>query len=272
VLAALVCLLALALFVGRAHFGHRGYRVSVLFNFVDSLKVEAPVLYGGGVRIGTVESITAEHGKVKVICLLQPGTQVPQDSAATINTTGILGEKYVQFDVGGGAGPFLAADAEINGMDPGSLDRTLQRIERLASALDPLLADPKMMGSLGGALTNASQAAAEVRDMVHQARPGIEATLADLRSASADLKAMGQEGRGLTQKADRLLSDANAKSIQESLNHLHSSLEKLDKVMLKMDKKQSALGVLASDEQVGDDLRGILKDLKAHPWKLLWKK
>jgi phospholipid/cholesterol/gamma-HCH transport system substrate-binding protein len=272
VLAALLCLLALALFVGRARFGHQGYRVSVLFNFVDSLKPEAPVLYGGGVRIGTVESITAERGKVKVTCLLEKGTRISRESLATINTTGILGEKYVQFDAADDSGPLLAEGAEISGIDPGSLDRTLLRVERLADALEPLLSDPKVMGGISGTLGSVSQAAAEVRDLVHQARPSIESTLADLRAASADLKAMGAEGHGLTQRAGRLLSDANEKSIQESLAHLHSSLEKLDKVMVKIDKKQGALGALANDDQVGDELRDILSDLKAHPWKLLWKK
>jgi len=44
-------------------------------------------------------------------------------------TSGILGEKYVQIDAGNLAGGVLDPGALIAGIDPGSLDRTLQRVE-----------------------------------------------------------------------------------------------------------------------------------------------
>jgi phospholipid/cholesterol/gamma-HCH transport system substrate-binding protein len=35
---------------------------------------------------------------------------------------------------------------------------------------------------------------------------------------------------------------------------------------------KGALGVLMKDEQMGQDIKDLVEELKAHPWKLLWKK
>jgi phospholipid/cholesterol/gamma-HCH transport system substrate-binding protein len=35
---------------------------------------------------------------------------------------------------------------------------------------------------------------------------------------------------------------------------------------------KGTIGVLLQDEQMADDVKGLVEELKAHPWKLLWKK
>ena len=69
-----------------------------------------------------------------------------------------------------------------------------------------------------------------------------------------------------------MVTDKNRANLEKSLASLRSTMEKLDKVMAKVDKKEGALGALVYDEQMADDLRDIIKELKSHPWKLLWKK
>src|SRR3954468_3720972 len=131
ILAGLASLFILVMFISRTHFGFKGYRVHFLFRFVDSLKADAPVLFGGGVRIGFVEKIAQDGDRVKVTCLITQGNTIPKDTDVTIHTTGILGEKYVQVNAGSSDHGVLADGGMLEGSDPGSLDRTLQRVEML---------------------------------------------------------------------------------------------------------------------------------------------
>ena len=35
---------------------------------------------------------------------------------------------------------------------------------------------------------------------------------------------------------------------------------------------KGTIGALLKDDQMADDVKSLVEELKAHPWKLLWKK
>jgi len=42
-------------------------------------------------------------------------------------------------------------------------------------------------------------------------------------------------------------------------------------MLARIEAGEGTLGKTIKDPQVYDDLRSLLSDLKAHPWKMLWK-
>ncbi|MEK9673128.1 MAG: MlaD family protein [Rhodospirillaceae bacterium] len=77
-----------------------GVLVSALFGRVDGL-VPGDDVQMGGVRIGTVQAQTLDAGYRAVVTLaLDPGAVVPSDSAASIQTDGLFGGKFVVIEPG----------------------------------------------------------------------------------------------------------------------------------------------------------------------------
>lgn len=100
----LAALLFLALKVGNLSSTDVGetYVLKAHFDNIGGLKVRAPVK-SAGVVVGRVGEIRfdAENYTALVSLLIDKRYQFPRDTFATINTSGLLGEQYVGFEVGG---------------------------------------------------------------------------------------------------------------------------------------------------------------------------
>ena len=100
----LCALLFLALKVGNLSLGDAGetYSLQARFDNIGGLKVRAPVK-SAGVVVGRVGEIRfdAESYTALVSMQIDKSYQFPRDTFATINTSGLLGEQYVGFEVGG---------------------------------------------------------------------------------------------------------------------------------------------------------------------------
>jgi len=81
---------------------NNGYEVSAYFENVGGLKVRSPVK-ASGVAIGRVADIQYDDKtfEAKVTLRLDPAYQLPEDTSASIFTSGLLGEQYVGLEPGG---------------------------------------------------------------------------------------------------------------------------------------------------------------------------
>jgi len=106
-------LLFLALKVGNLSSSDVGdtYVIQARFDNIGGLKVRAPVKSAGVVvgRVGEVRFDPEDYTAV-VALLVDKRYQFPRDTFATINTSGLLGEQYVGFEVGGDPEMLKAGD------------------------------------------------------------------------------------------------------------------------------------------------------------------
>ena len=90
------------------------YRVTARFDNVGDLKVGAPVTMAG-VRIGRVTAVAFDPSDFKAVVTLaidRRYNQIPDDSDAAIQTSGLLGAKYVGLGPGGSSA-YLANGTQI---------------------------------------------------------------------------------------------------------------------------------------------------------------
>jgi len=83
--------------------GDDTYLVSARFTNVADLKDRAPVKIGG-VTVGLVESITLDPVEFYAIVEMKIDrrfSDIPNDSGASILTSGVLGDRYIGLDPGG---------------------------------------------------------------------------------------------------------------------------------------------------------------------------
>ncbi len=99
------------------------YQVNLIFNFVNGIKVGAPVRFAGvdvGVvkRIEFIASENREKDKIQIVSWIKKNTKIPVDSTVWVNTLGLLGEKYIEIIPGDNYRNYLTANQSLMGVDP----------------------------------------------------------------------------------------------------------------------------------------------------------
>jgi phospholipid/cholesterol/gamma-HCH transport system substrate-binding protein len=93
---------------------HEGYTITARFQNSGGLKVKSPVS-AAGVKIGRVSAIRFDAKTYESVVQLTIDSQystLPSDTSASVYTSGLLGEQYVNLD-GGGSAEFLKNGSEI---------------------------------------------------------------------------------------------------------------------------------------------------------------
>lgn len=92
--------------------GGERYQVTAYFSNIGGLKPRATVSMAG-VKIGTVESIQLDEDSLEakvVLAIDNRFDDLPNDSSASILTSGILGDQYVGLEPGGSPDPLIDGD------------------------------------------------------------------------------------------------------------------------------------------------------------------
>lgn len=85
-------------------FGDNSYILYARFTSVSGLREGSPVEILG-LEVGKVEHLTIdqEHQMVLVEIKIKEGVKIYNDAIASIKTSGLIGDKYIQIDPGGSA-------------------------------------------------------------------------------------------------------------------------------------------------------------------------
>ena len=96
---------------GLSYSGPSGLRLTATFDEIGDLRPRAQVVVGG-VKVGTVEAIELDEDfRARVRLNVDPKLQLPDDSSASILTSGLLGDNYIALEPGGSDAMLLDGDA-----------------------------------------------------------------------------------------------------------------------------------------------------------------
>lgn len=115
VLIGLICLSYLTIKLGRMEIiADKGYQLTARFNSVSGLRVGADIELAG-VPVGRVAGIRVDPARSQAIVLLhfRDNLQLPEDTIASIKTSGLIGDKYVNI-APGGSEQLLANGTELH--------------------------------------------------------------------------------------------------------------------------------------------------------------
>jgi phospholipid/cholesterol/gamma-HCH transport system substrate-binding protein len=137
----LVILLIFVLLIGDFRNMISTYRVNVIFNFINGVRIGAPVRFAG-VDVGEVKEIkfifSTEEGKEKVCVVgrVKNGIKIPVDSSIWVNTLGLLGEKYIDIMPGKNYANLLKDNHNIIGNDPFPMHEFGELAKSIAQKID----------------------------------------------------------------------------------------------------------------------------------------
>ena len=109
----------------------------------------------------------------------------------------------------------------------------------------------------------------------------LKQTVADVRDAVATAKttiaAVGGKAVSLVTKAEGVVDDAGhlvrdgRTEILKVAQKVQGILDSVQTTLVSIRDGHGTIGTLLNDREMYDDMREMMKDLKRHPWKFLWK-
>ncbi|MFC1666843.1 MlaD family protein [Candidatus Omnitrophota bacterium] len=180
-----IVILAIIVFsIGNFYSVRRGYTLNILFSFANGINVGAPVRYAG-VEVGEVREIEIyfdEKENVPMIRLLvwvPQNTWINENAIASINTLGLLGEKYLEITPGSREAKLLQLGDTLRGYDPVSTEEftretreTLARIDSMMESINKIVGDEEFRLSIKNTISNLESLSAEAIDFIAVAKQG----------------------------------------------------------------------------------------------------
>ncbi|MFC1509964.1 MlaD family protein, partial [Candidatus Omnitrophota bacterium] len=180
-----IVILSIIIFsIGNFYSIKRGYTLDILFSFANGISVGAPVRYAG-VEVGEVQDITVYFDEkenipmVKILVWVSQDTWINEDARATINTLGLLGEKYLEIAPGTREARLLENKDILRGRDPVSTEeltretkRTLTKIESMITSINDIVGDEEVRGSMKNTVFNIEGLSLDMREFVALASEG----------------------------------------------------------------------------------------------------
>jgi phospholipid/cholesterol/gamma-HCH transport system substrate-binding protein len=120
ILLGLVSVVYMAVKLGNVSlFGEDSYVMYARFNKVTGLRIGNPVNMMG-LKVGRVSALSVDQEKQKAVVELriQKGLKIYDDAIAAIKTEGLIGDKYVDVDAGGGGDLLKPGDTIIETVSP----------------------------------------------------------------------------------------------------------------------------------------------------------
>ena len=124
----IVLLAILTIKTGNFNLSTKGYTVKALFENVDGVNLNSPVMFNG-FEVGIVEDITIKDDggdiKMELLLWIDEKAKLREGARAYIKNLGFMGEKYIGLTSGKKGGMYLAPGSVILGQDPPDFERLL---------------------------------------------------------------------------------------------------------------------------------------------------
>ncbi len=248
-------------------------RITIYFKDIEGLN-KGDLVKVRGVKKGQIEDIHLEPKRVRVIALVDKDVIIKDDYIIIIKNLSLMGGQFL--DVFPGTGKEITKLDSLEGIPEGSVTGMLARMMKVVlnlevtmARLDTLLANKQ----IDRAITNAADLTANINDVINDNKQDLKTTLRNLRSLSAKLSYIvgSPEIREATQSFARIGPEA-----EELIFKLDRIANDLDDITSGVKKGKGSLGKVIKQEDLYNDLRGTLKDvrlllddIKKHPHKYI---
>ena len=238
-------LLAFIVFgISGIYFFRPGYNLSAVFKFVGIIDRGAPVRYAG-VKIGEVKKVeivnssAPQTGNVRITFFVVEGVKIHENDKVSIQGTHIMSEPHIAIEpVLENPGRLLKGGDSVQGIDPVSMDELIKQGREITAKFNQFMTEAEKTFQAVGS-----------EGMIRQTLVNMSELLASLNQ----------------------IFKGNEEQVREGLAGLNKSATQLSALLDKVNRGEGTLGKLVVEEELYNDLRGFVKEIKSHPWRLLKK-
>ncbi len=246
------------------------YTLYVHFRNTGNLDDKSPVRIAG-VTVGRIKRIELVEGRARITLAIREDVKIPRDSIATIRSTGLMGERYLEL-IPGREGVYLKDGDTVRDVEEMvDLDEMLknlsiasENINRLVSSIDEFFEDEESKKAFKESIQNLRDITYNLKDAISRNDRRLEGLMAKLEDLADSLKAMVKENREplrvAIQKAPEVMEDIKRTTtelramIEENRQGIKSTTEQLSKITADLQEGKGSLGKLMKDERLYENL------------------
>ena len=264
VLAGGMVLSLVVVFLGDIHF-QKGYKISILFDDIAGLPEKAPVKIAG-VEVGKVLKIKLVKNKASVGVWINSKIKIYSDTKARIISTGVIGTKYLEMTIGSEDKLMLKEGDMIEGINPISFDKMVDRVMGGLDGLMGILESIKGEDALGESFTEILH---NTRDITKKINLALGPTENDLRETIISFRNLSKNIEQFS--ADlKEISGESGETVKKSIQRFDRIAEKLENIMdsfsvisKKIENGEGVIGKLLTDEQSAENLKKTLSNIQS---------
>jgi len=264
VLIGIALLVFMSLKVGGFRFGKsEGYTLYATFDSAAGIDPNASVKIAG-VEVGRVTKISLIGNKARIALRMHPEVRIGKGFTATLKSTGLLGEKYLELIPGPGEGGLLKEGEDIKRtakyMDMenfmSSLGSLSAELKDIASSIGGAIKGPKGESRLKHIVTNLDEFTANINTVVTRNDRKLENIIANVDRLTSTLNKSAPEiSSGLKESIKNLntvlletgkslneLLGENRANVRESVKNLRNASEKLNEAMERINSAMTKAG------------------------------
>ncbi|MCG3206203.1 MAG: hypothetical protein KCHDKBKB_02935 [Elusimicrobia bacterium] len=249
-LAALGAILTSILTLGNVQFFSRNHRYYIDFENVEALPPKAAVKVAG-VEIGKVRRVQLIQGRARVTINIQPDVKVYADAVAQVDSTGIIGTKYVELKPGSPSQPELPRDSIIRGNNTGSVN---QMIAKLSALFDTDEKNGNVVDNLKETMANIRNVTRALNTAMGTHGRDMEEIVMNVRDLTASLKVFSAHLEEIsTERKD---------DFKVAIEKFRGVGEKLDALLAKLGRGEGTIGALLNDKETETNMKEAVASIK----------
>ncbi|MCW9707003.1 MlaD family protein [Fodinibius salsisoli] len=246
-------------------------------------------VYINGVKVGSVKSMSLTEGdSVQVKMSFDLGIDIPRDSEAHLQSSGLLDEKAIVLERGNSR-EYLDHNDRIKGIYDGGMMETLkqegeqlsedvsQSFQKLNSLLEELnhMFDEEAQGRIDTTLTNLQSSTEEVTTMLRNKRSDLEKSIGHAQQFLANMDTVSARNKT---RIDSVMVglDRSIGELEILSRDLTKTNRQLQQILTKVNNGEGSLGKLVNDPGLYDNLESLsgemdllIKNINEDPGKYL---
>lgn len=278
-----VCLAVVAVMILKfgkyERFAGKTYEITVVFPNVGGIPKDANVMYGG-IGVGKVRDIYLDQtGKLRVNVKLAifEGVKIRKDAKFVINTSGLLGDRYIDVIPQGGTAEPIKPGETVEGSSSVDLseairgvvdvlqqaagtiarvDTVIKRIDETALSKQTLAQVSVAVANIEATTSNAVEFTAGLQGLVADSRDRVQSAVASFSDASENLSIAAK-------RVDDLIS-TNQSDIRLAAKNLAESAERLNTILTRLEKGEGTAGKLLVDPTLHDEIVHLVQNWREH--------
>lgn len=237
-----ILLSTMLFFVSSVYLFRSGIHINVLYDYVSILDKGAPIRMAG-VRVGEVSKIAlfydekAKRNRVKATLFIDSTAEIRENYTFEIRGTHVLSEPHIEITPVEGDAAKVLDDAVLEGVRLEPVENLINRAQSIMANLDAMVKG------------------------LHDSFAGEENT--------QSLKALIKNLAALSTALDEALTKGN---LPQTLENINTSSEAVRQILEKTKNGEGTVGGFLVKDEIYNDMRDLMSDIKRHPWKLLKKK
>ena len=242
-------------------------RVTVQFKDVAGLDEKTAVRVAG-VRVGRVSKVQLVEGKALVDIELDRDVALRQGASASIESLGLLGEKYVELVPGPFGAPPLPDNSVIKGDLPVSFDEITKLardiavdIKEITQSLKDSMGGPQGEERLATIVENMRAISEQVRAIVESNRGGVDATVANFREFSSSMRELVAHIDSLVASNEGNVT-SSLSNIREISDKLETTTDNLNQITGRIREGEGTVGKLVQSDETHKNLNDALVAVK----------